>query len=97
MAVVLIATWTMKEGAEDVVLEALSKLAPLSREEPGCRLYQPYRDPADPRVIHIFEVYDDEAAVEAHGASPHVEEYALGRALPMLESRVRAYYETVDL
>ena len=69
---------------------------PLSREEPGCRFYQAYRDPAEPRVYHIFEIYDDEAAVEAHGASEHFATYALGQAIPVLESRQRAFFETID-
>ena len=96
MAVVLKATWTANEGSEDVVLDALTKLSPLSRAEPGCRYYQAYRDPAEPRVFHIFEIYDDEDAVAAHGASAHFEEFALGQAIPALESRERAFYETID-
>lgn len=96
MAVVLKATWTASEGSEDVVLDALTKLSPLSRQEPGCRFYQAYRDPAEPCVFHIFEIYDDEDAVAAHGASKHFEEYALGQAIPVLESRQRELYETID-
>ncbi|HEY7206738.1 MAG TPA: putative quinol monooxygenase [Gaiellaceae bacterium] len=97
MAVVLRATWTAKDGSEAAVLEALTKLAPLSREEPGCRFYQAYRDPAEPRVFHLFEIYDDEAAVAAHGESPHFEEHALGRAIPLLENREREFFETIDV
>ena len=96
MAVVLKATWTAIEGSEAIVLDALEKLAPRSREEPGCRVYQAYRDPAEPRVFHIFEIYDDEAAVEAHGASEHFRSYALEQAIPALESRQRTFFETID-
>ncbi len=96
MAVVLKATWTANEGSEEIVLDALERLSPLSREEPGCRFYQAYRDPAEPRVFHIFEIYDDEAAVEAHGASEHFQTYALGQAIPVLESRQREFFETID-
>jgi quinol monooxygenase YgiN len=96
MAVVLKATWTAREGAEETVLDALTKLSPLSRAEPGCRFYQAYRDPAEPRVFHIFEIYEDEAAVATHGASEHFATYALGQAIPVLESRERAFYETID-
>ena len=96
MAVVLKATWIANEGAENVVLDALEKLSPTSRDEPGCRFYQAYRDPAEPRVFHIFEIYDDEAAVEAHGASEHFREYALGQAIPVLESRSREFFQTID-
>ena len=96
MAVVLKATWTASPGSEEAVLDALSKLAPLSLEEPGCRFYQAYRDPAEPRVFHIFEIYDDQDAVVAHGASEHFERYAIGHAIPLLESRERAFFETID-
>jgi quinol monooxygenase YgiN len=97
MAVVLQATWTANEGAEDIVLDALTKLAPRSREEPGCRFYQVYRDPAEPRVFRVFEIYDDEEAVAAHGASEHFKEYGLGQAIPVLEKRERVFFETVDI
>jgi quinol monooxygenase YgiN len=96
MAVVLKATWTASPGSEDIVLDALTKLAPLSRAEPGCRFYQAYRDHAEPRVFHIFEIYDDQDAVAAHGASEHFERYAVGQAIPVLESRERAFFETID-
>jgi len=97
MAVVLRATWTANAGAEETVLDALTKLAPLSRTEPGCRFYQAYRDPAEPRVFHLFEIYDDEASVDAHVASAHFEELALGLAIPVLESRERLFFETIDV
>jgi quinol monooxygenase YgiN len=96
MAVVLRATWIAQEGAEATVLDAIEMLTPPSRAEPGCRFYQAYRDPAEPRVFHIFEIYDDEDAVADHGASEHFERYALGQAIPVLESRERAFFETID-
>lgn len=97
MAVVLKATWTATEGSEAIVLDALEKLSPRSREEPGCRFYQAYRDPAEPRVFHIFEIYDDEDAVAAHTGSEHFERYVLGEAVPLLESRERRFFETIDV
>lgn len=96
MAIVLKATWIAREGTEEEVLDALTSVAAASRQEPGCRFYQPYRDPAAPRVFHIFEVYDDGSAVEAHGASEHFRTHVLERAVPLLESRERAFFETID-
>lgn len=97
MAVVLRATWTVREGSEEAVLDALRSVAARSRQEPGCRLYQPYRDPAEPRVFHIFEIYDDQAALDAHGASEHFKTYVLETAVPLLENRQRAVFETIDV
>ena len=97
MAVVLKATWTATEGSEAIVLDALEKLAPRSREEPGCRVYQAYRDPAEPRVFHIFEIYDDEAAADKHRTYPHFEEHALGKAIPVLANRERVSTTVLDV
>ena len=40
-------------------------------EEPGCRQFDVCRDPNDPSVFFLYELYDDEAAIEAHIQSPH--------------------------
>ena len=96
MSYVVLATWTARDGAEQTVLDALLQLTPPSRAEPGCSYYQPYRDPAEPRVFHIFEIYDDEAAFAAHGASDHFKRFALELAIPLLENRERAFFETID-
>ena len=95
MAYVVSATWTAQPGKEDVVLDAIEKLTPPSRMEPGNRIYQAYQDPAEPTVFRLFEVYDDETAYAAHGASEHFGEYALGQAIPVLASRERAFFETI--
>ncbi|MBS1176730.1 MAG: antibiotic biosynthesis monooxygenase [Proteobacteria bacterium] len=39
--------------------------------EPGCRQFDVCRDPADPALFFLYELYDDEAAIQAHLRSPH--------------------------
>ena len=39
--------------------------------EPGCRQFDVCRDPADPSLFFLYELYDDEAAIEAHLQTPH--------------------------
>jgi quinol monooxygenase YgiN len=95
MAFVLVAKWTAVEGAEDRVAELLQELQGPSREEPGCRFYQPCRDPENGRAFLIFEIYDDRAALDAHGASEHFQRLAAGEAFALLESRERLFYETL--
>lgn len=95
MAYVVSATWTAQPGKENVVLDAIEKLTPPSRQEPGNRFYQAYQDAAEPLVFHLFEIYDDEAAYAAHGASDHFKEYAVETAIPVLANRERAFYETI--
>jgi quinol monooxygenase YgiN len=82
MTYVLIAKWTAKEGEE---------------AEPGCLMWQLHRDPENSRVFVVYEQYVDTAALEAHGASEHFRRYALEDAIPRLESRERAFYETIDV
>jgi quinol monooxygenase YgiN len=95
MAYVVAATWTCQPGEEEVVLDAIEKLTPISREEPGNRFYQAYQDPAEPHVFHLFEIYEDEDAYAAHGSSDHFAELGHGQAIPVLAKRERAFYETI--
>ena len=39
--------------------------------EPGCHHFDVCRDPADPLVFFLYELYDDEAAIQAHLRSDH--------------------------
>lgn len=48
------------------------------RDEPGCMRFDVLQDNSDPNRFFFYEVYRDEAAVEAHRASAH---YARWRAV----------------
>lgn len=51
---------------------AIKENSRLSREtEPGCRQFDVCRDPADPSLFFLYELYDDEPAIAAHLQSPH--------------------------
>jgi quinol monooxygenase YgiN len=39
--------------------------------EPGCLRFDVVQDADDPNRIHLFEVYRDQAAIEAHRKAPH--------------------------
>jgi quinol monooxygenase YgiN len=96
MAFVCSATWTAKPGEEETVRSALAELSPASRQEPGNLYYQAHQSPDEPRIFRIFEVYADEDAFKAHGTYPHFEKWALGQAIPALETRQRDFSETLD-
>ena len=40
-------------------------------DEPGCRQFDVCRDPDDAALFFLYELYDDEAAIQAHLQSPH--------------------------
>ncbi len=44
--------------------------------EPGCRQFDVCRDPANAALFFLYELYDDEAAVQAHLQSAHFMQFA---------------------
>ena len=97
MAFVVAAIWRAKEGQETTVAQVLEQLAPLSRQEPGMLQYIVHRSPDDPRTFFLYEQYTDRNGYEDHLTTPHFEQLARGVAIPNIESRARAFYETWDV
>ncbi len=95
MAYVVAATYTVKPGEEERVRGILEAMAPLSRGEPGCLFYQAHRSPENPGVFFLYEQYENEDAYRAHQDTPHFKEHILGEAIPRLERRERAFYQTL--
>ena len=56
----------------------LRELTEASRREPGCVSYIAHTVESDPDTVLIYEQYRDEAAVEAHRATPHFARLAVG-------------------
>jgi quinol monooxygenase YgiN len=96
MTIVLAVTWVASEGQSDAVADLLRRLVPLARAEAGCLQFDAHRDPDDPNRFFLFERYADQAAFDAHGASPHFQELVLGEALPLLAERVRLFLTPLD-
>ncbi len=93
--VVLAVTWMAKAGREGEGIEVFTKLSAESRKEPGCVFYQVHRHKTEPRRFFVYEQYKDDAALEAHRASPHFLQYAK-KELPKLGERVEGHlYEPV--
>jgi quinol monooxygenase YgiN len=95
MSFVLVVKMLAQEGNEDEAAATRVELAEATRKEPGCELYIPSQDPENPRSLIFYEQYVDKAAFEAHGASPHFQELALGKLFGLMESRERSFYETL--
>ena len=66
-----------------------------ARNEPGCRQFEVLVDPKEKTKVMLFEVYDDEAAFEAHQQTPHFKKY-LAEAVPLLASRQRHTWKRVS-
>ena len=95
MAFTLVVRMTAREGEEERAAELIPRLVEASAAEPGNVHYLAHRDPEDPRVFLMYEQYRDKAAFEAHGASDHFKQLALGELFPLMEERRREVYETL--
>jgi (4S)-4-hydroxy-5-phosphonooxypentane-2,3-dione isomerase len=47
----------------------------IEHEPGGCMRFDVHQDRNDPTLFMLIEIYRDEAALEAHRASPHFSEY----------------------
>ena len=77
----------------DRITEILRNLALASRKEPGCVTYVPHHVDGDPETVLIYEQYRDQEAVDAHRATPHFEQYAVGGLYQLMKERAT---ETLD-
>jgi quinol monooxygenase YgiN len=69
---VLIVEFRIKPAHVDDFARAIEENARASRDsEPGCRQFDICRDPADAQIFFLYELYDDEAAVQAHLQAAH--------------------------
>ncbi|WP_280271793.1 putative quinol monooxygenase [Nocardia wallacei] len=70
--IAVIAELTVQDG-KGVELESVvaDLVVQIERNEPGNRAYRLVRSKQDPNSYRIFELYDDEAALEQHGKSEH--------------------------
>ncbi len=90
----------IKPGERKRFLEAIEVDALGSeRDEPGCYRFNVLQDEKDENVYYFFEVYKDQAALEAHRAAPH---YAVWRAAvdtldgPTEATRCRTVFPSSD-
>ena len=63
--------------------------------EPGCRQFDLCRDPTDATLFFLYELYDDEAAVQAHLQSPHFRRFDEPTQAWVASKQVRRYRRSV--
>ena len=94
-AFVLVVHLEIKRDAVDRFMPLALSNAKMTREaERGCRQFDVVVDPKDSAKVVFYEVYDDEAAFQAHQQTPHFKQY-IDTALQYLSSRTRAAYSRV--
>ncbi len=73
-------------SAMDAAKAAIADMVAASNAEEGCIAYAFTQDILQPGVIHIVEKWQDEAALAAHFATPHMA--AFGAAIAGLDFKV---------
>jgi len=82
----------VKADGKDDALAALGPAIETTRAEAGNAAYVYARDIADPNLIHVFEEWADEDALNAHMVAPHVAEL-MGAVAGVMESASFTRYD----
>ena len=67
-----------------------------SRAEDGCLTYSYGEDVAEPGLIRVFEVWRDQAAIDAHFQAPHMAVWRAACAEHGVSDRKLTVYETAS-
>jgi quinol monooxygenase YgiN len=89
-------TYVIKPGHEDEALAHFRALVPPTRSEPGCHMYLVHRSPSEPRKFFLYEQYTDQAALDAHRASPHFQTHVANGLFNILENRSPELYDLMN-
>ncbi len=94
--IVLWVQFTVKPGSEDTARDVIHVMQEHTRREPGCRQYVGHQSTENPSQFMFYEVYDDQAALDAHWAAPYFKEHVKGRLDAVIENRTRHLYRPID-
>lgn len=90
--IVLNGTVRMPEGGLPALQVAASRMVGATLQEPGCIRYAFAQDLLDRNLIHITEAWQDQAALDAHFATPHMVEWRAALAdIGMTDRNLRVY------
>ena len=71
----LIIAGSITTGSRDAFLAAVAPMVAATHTEAGCREYAFSPDPDDDDRILLFELWDDQEALDAHFATEHMAEF----------------------
>ncbi len=77
--IVVVGSFTAQAGQESEALEAFRALVEPTHAEDGCILYALHQGAEDPRRLAFLERWSSREALDAHLASPHIQD-VLARA-----------------
>jgi len=90
---IVVARWTLNEDSLDEAGQLLLELQKQTQDEPGNIRYDIYRKVSAPAEVLLYEQYVNRAAFEEHRASPHFQNIAVEKILPILANRTVDIFE----
>lgn len=88
----IVGTLRLSPGNLERARADLRRLIEATRREAGCRAYNYAEDVLDPGLIHVDELWTDQAAFDGHLTSPHVAEWRrVNPAYAIHDRDLRAY------
>ena len=94
--IVLLVQFTVKAGSEQEAQKIIQTMTEHTRKEPGCRQYVGHQSTDDPQQFMFYEVYDDQAALDAHRAAPYFQKHIVGEMDKIIEGRSRNLYRPIE-
>lgn len=94
--IVLKVDMLVKPGTEEKCRELIRILQENSRKEPGCVQYVGHQSTENPRRFFFYEVYKDEAALQAHRDAPYFKQHVNRGLDSIVESRTRELFTSVE-
>lgn len=83
---------TTEPGGRQLFLDAVQPMVAATLTEPGCREYTFSPDPSDADRIMLYELWDDQDALEGHFASEHMAAWQTVSAdLPVSGADIKKY------
>lgn len=75
MTVIVAGEIKINPAGRDGALDLLGPFVAATRAEQGCIAYGFYEDLTQPGTIRLYEEWADEAALDAHMATPHMAQF----------------------
>ena len=78
------------------LMPVIMELAAQSENEDGCNAYKVFQNQSDPLDFVLYETWRDQASLDAHLTTPHVQQ-AFAQGLPLLDGAPdRQVYKTLN-
>ena len=94
--VAIVVHYQATAGKGDEVAALLARHTAATRAEPGNLDFVALRLTEDPDAFVLYERYENQAAFEAHTASPHYEGIAVARIRPLLSERTVEFRKVIE-